>query len=181
MPRKLEEAIGGVLNAFVALVTQPFEQEIGASVRAAALAISLGGLEGMVFLARNGIPSALEFGVSALVLVLVWIIVTAILANRNRVSAIARNLSILSFWIAATMVFVIAMELIFHDTDTEGIRFYSCIAVLLVLVPIHLFHGSARLFRGSMRFFIVLGMTLALWFSTGFLAYRVIYANMVGT
>ena len=174
MPRKLEEAIRDVLNAFVTLVTQPFEQEIGASVKAAALAISLGGLEGMVFLARNGVPSAVEFGVSALVLVLVWIVVTAVFANRNRVSAIARNLSILSFWIAATMVFVFAMELIFDDTGTEGIRFYSCIAVLLVLVPVHLV-------RGNVRFVEVLWMTFALWLSTGFLTHKVIYAPWVGT
>lgn len=167
MPRRVSKALEELLSAYVALFTQPFEQDIGASVRAAALSISLGGLEGLMLLVRDGAAPAVQFGESALVLILVWIAVTAALAG-NRVLTIARNLSVLSFWIAGTMVFVFAVELVFTDPLARGIRLLSCILTLWILVPVHLI-------RGKVRFPELLWMTLFLWSSTGFLAFRLIY------
>ena len=44
MPAKLNAMVEEVLTAFIVLFTQPFEQDMAASKRAAALSISLGGL-----------------------------------------------------------------------------------------------------------------------------------------
>ena len=163
MPDAKVEAVPTILNAFLGLFTQPFEQDLRASVRAAATAISLAGLEGLALLVSGGSRAALEIGGASLVLVLVWMAVTAVVTKaERRVLAIARNLGVVSFWIAATLVFVFAVEFFFPGPFDQAIRFLSVSVVLLVLVPVHMFRnlpiGSAC------------GMTLFLWFSTFTLA-----------
>ena len=153
------EAVRTILNAFLGLFTQPFEQDLRASVQAAATAISLAGLEGLALLVSGGNRTALEIGSFSLVLVLVWMAVTAVVTKaERRVLAIARNLGVVSFWIAATLVFIFAVEFFFPGPFNREIRFQSVSVVLLVLVPVHMFRnlpiGSA------------FWMTLFLWFST---------------
>ena len=96
------------------------------------------------------------------------VVTAAITKTADRVSRMARNLSVLSFWIAATMVFVFAVELIFPGPFGRSARFYSCILMLLVLIPVHLI-------RGSKSIGVALWMTAALWSSTGFLVFRLVY------
>lgn len=162
------KAIQEVLNAFLAIFTQPLEQGVEASARAAAMSITLAGMEGLVLLATNGSASALEFSRSALVLVLVWITVTSVASNAgNRKLMLARNLSVISFWIAATMALIFAVELLFPNDLDRDLRIWLCIGALLVLVPFHLTRSGYGLAS--------VWMTIALWLSTGMLAYRAIY------
>ena len=162
------EAVRAVLNAFLGLFTQPFDQDLKASVTAAATSISLAGLEGLTLLADPGSRTALEIGRSSLVLILLWMAVTAIVSKAARRGlAIARNLSVVSFWIAVTLVFVFAVQLVFPDPLDRAIRLLSVSGVLLVLVPVHMVRNLPG---GS-----ALRMTLALWLSTGALAWRVVY------
>ena len=153
------EAVRTILNAFLGLFTQPFEQDLRASVQAAATAISLAGLEGLALLVSGGNRTALEIGSFSLVLVLVWMAVTAVVTKaERRVLAIARNLGVVSFWIAATLVFIFAVEFFFPGPFNREIRFQSVSVVLLVLVPVHMFRNLPI---GSASW-----MTLFLWFST---------------
>lgn len=162
------KAIQEVLNAFLAVFTQPLEQGVEASVKAAAMSIALAAMEGMVLLATDGGASVLEFSRSALVLVLVWMAVTSAASNvQNRTLLLARNLSVLSFWIAATMALIFAVDLLFPNDLDRDVRIWLCFGALVVLVPIHLIRSRYGLAS--------VWMTLALWLSTGILAYRVIY------
>lgn len=162
------KAIQEVLNAFLALFTQPLEQDLRASTRAAVVAISLAGLEGMALWGADSGASALEFGGSALVIVLIWMTVTAVFSKAEcRMLALARNLSVLSFWIAATLAFVLAVVVLFPNPMDGDIRIWTCGALLLVLVPVHLTRSG----YGPTSVW----MTLALWPSTGVLVYKAIY------
>ena len=161
------EDVQAVLNAFLGLFTQPFEQDLKASVTAAATSISLAGLEGLALLFNGGIRTALDFGSSSLVLVLVWMAVTAVVTRvERRGLTIARNLSVVSFWIAVTLVFIFAAELVFPNPLDRAIRLLSVSVALLVLVPVHMIR--------NLPVGAALRMTLALWFSTGALAWRVL-------
>ena len=162
------EAVQAVLNAFLGLFTQPFEQDLKASVTAAATSISLAGLEGLALLVNGGSRTALDIGGPSLALVLVWMAVTAVVTGvEHRGLTIARNLSVVSFWIAATLVFVFAVELVFPNPLDRAIRLLSVSGVLLVLVPVHMIR--------NLPVGAALGMTLALWFSTVALAWMVVY------
>ena len=166
MPRVA--AVRAVLNAFLGLFTQPFDQDLKASVTAAATSISLAGLEGLVLLVDGETRTALDISGPSLVLVLVWMAVTAgVTKVKLRGLTIARNLSVVSFWIAATLVFVFAAELVFPDPLDRAIRLLSVSVVLLVLVPVHMIR--------NLPVGTALRMTLALWVSMGALAWRVLY------
>ena len=107
-------------------------------------------------------------GGPSLVLVLVWMAVTAVVAKADRRElAIARNLSVVSFWIAATLVFFLAVETIIPGPFTEARRFAAVLIALFVFVPVHMFR--------SLPVGAALGMALALWVSTGFLAWTLVY------
>lgn len=171
MPDTKLDAVQTVLNAFLGLFTQPFEQDLRASVTAAATAISLGwlgGLGGLALLVNDGGRTAVGIGGSSLVLVLVWMAVTAVVTTvERRALTIARNLSVVSFWIAATLVFVLAVEYLFPGPFNRAIRFLSVSIVLLILVPVHMFRN---LFTGS-----AFWMTVFLWLSTISLARMAIF------
>ena len=169
MPGKLD-AVQTVLNAFLGLFTQPFEQNLKASVTAAATAISLAGLEGLVLLANDGGRTALQIGGFSLALVLVWMAVTAVVTTvERRGLTIARNLSVVSFWIAVTLVFILAVEFLFPGPFNRAIHFLSVSVVLLILVPVHMFRN---LFTGS-----AFWMTVFLWLSTISLARMAIFGG----
>lgn len=162
------EAVENVLNAFLGLFTRPFDQDLKASATAAATAISLAILvEGLSlsFSGEHGWSRALEMGQDNLVLVLGWITLTAAATRReHRKLAIARNLGVVSFWIAATFVFVLVAESLFPD-ELERTRPALTVTVLLaVFVPVHVFR--------SLPFNAAVGMTIALWFSSGFLVWK---------
>ena len=162
------EAVREILNAFIGLFTQPFDQDLKASVTAAVTAITLAGLPGLGLIGNGGGRAAIEIGGASLVLVLVWMAVTGVTSEpEHRILKIARNLSVVSFWIAATLVFIWAAELLFPDVLDRAIRLVSVCIVLLVLVPVHMFRNlrSGRWLR----------LTLVLWISTGTLAWLVVY------
>ena len=166
MPRV--EAVRAVLNAFLGLFTQPFDQDLKASVTAAATSISLAGLEGLVLLVDGETRTALDISGPSMALVLVWMAVTAVVTKVEiKGLTIARNLSVVSFWIAATLVFVFAAELVFPDPLDRAIRLLSVSVALLVLVPVHMIR--------NLPVGAALRMTLALWVSTVALAWMVLY------
>ena len=169
MPRV--EAIQGVLSAFAGLFTQPFEQDLNTALKSAAVSISVTSLQGLAFLVNHGGPTALEIGGVSLILVIAWMTMTAILTKAERKQlTIARNISVVSFWIAVTLVFVFSIELVFSDPLDRANRLLSVLCLLLVFVPVHMFLNFRNLGVG-----LALMMTLALWLSTGALAFRIIY------
>ena len=165
------EGVQAILNAFVGVFTQPFEQDLKDSVRAAAISITLATLlagQGLVFSPDHGSSTALEMAGSSLVLVLAWMAITAIVAKADRrLVTMAQNLSIVSFWIAVTLVLVSVAELLFPDPLARAIRLGSVWVALLILVPVHMFR--------NMNFGGALLMTMALWFSSGALGRFLIY------
>lgn len=85
--------------------------------------------------------------------------------SQSRPVAIARNLSVLSFWIAITLVLILAAGILFEDVHAGSLRLFAVISALLVLIPVHMFR--------NLRIALALPMTLALWVSTGFLTMMV--------
>ena len=164
------EVIQEVLSAFAGLFTQPFEQELNAALKSAAMSIVLASLPGLRILVNHGGDRALEMGGDSLVLVLCWMAFTAVFSKADsRRLTIARNLSVVSFWIAVTLVLALVAELVFTDPLDRAMRLISIWALLLLLVPVHVFRNS-RLPRLT-----ALLMTLLLLLSTGVLTYRTIY------
>ena len=158
--------VQAVLDAYIGLFTQPFDQDLKASKRVAAAAITLPLLPGLT-LANDGSRPASEIGGFSLVLVLVWAVFPAIFGKPEwKKLAIARNLRVVSFWIAVTLVFVILVEFVFSNPLDRAIRLLAVLGALVVFVPVHVF----RNFRGGLALLIP-----ALWLSMGLLAWRVIY------
>ena len=165
------EGVYSVLNAFLGLFTQPFDQDLKASVQAAATSVCLAVIlaaQGISFLTGDGAQTALEIGGLSMVLILFWMALTAILSPTDaRNLAIARNLSVVSFWIAVTLVVVLAVEFVFTDPLDRALRLTCACLALLFFIPIHMF----RNLRPSQAF----NMTVCLLASTWILVYRIIY------
>ena len=165
------ESVQAILNAFAGVFTQPFEQNLKDSLKAAAISVTLATIlagRGLVFSPDLGSSTALEMAGSSLVLVLAWMAVTAIVAKADhRAVTMARNLSVVSFWIAVTLVLVSVAELLFVDPLDRAIRLVSVLVALLILVPVHMFRNMTS-GRASI-------MTVVLWLSTGALARLFIY------
>lgn len=165
------EGIQALLNAFAGVFTQPFELDLKDSVRAAAVSITLATLlagQGLVFSPNLGNSTPLEMAGSSLVLVLAWMAVTAIVvkADRRRVT-MARNLSVVSFWIAVTLVLISITELLYSDPLDRAIRLMIVWVSLLIFVPLHTFR--------NMTLGPALLITIALWFSLGILGWSFVY------
>ena len=165
------ESVQSVLNAFVGLFTQPFDQDLQSSVKGAVMSIALTamltGQEASVLMGGE-VESALEIGGFSMVLILVWMAISAIIrSGEERKLIIARNISVVSFWIAVTLVVVLAVKFIFPEPFDLAIRLISSCAILAVLVPIHMFR--------NLRFRLALVMTSGLLISTWGLSYTIIY------
>ena len=80
---------------------------------------------------------------------------------------IAQNLSVVSFWIAVTLVFIFAAELVFTDPLDRAIRLLGVLILLPVLVLVHMLR--------NLPWVAALLMTVLLWLSMGALAWSVIY------
>ena len=109
--------------------------------------------------ANDGSHTAFGIGGFSLVLVLVWAAAPAIFGKPERKKlAIARNLRVVSFWIAVTLVFVISVEFVFSNPLDRAIRLLAVLGALVAFVPVHMF----RNFRGGLALLIP-----ALWLSMG--------------
>ena len=165
------EGVQSVLKAFVDLFTQPFDQDLRSSVKGAATSICLTVIltEQETSLLMGGeVRSALEIGGFSMVLILIWMVISTIFwPAENRQLVIARNLSVVSFWIAVTLVVVMAVKFVFTEPFDSAIRLISCCIVLLVLVPIHMFR--------NLRFYSAFAMSFGLLISTWGLTYTIIY------
>ena len=107
-----------------------------------------------------------EIGRNAFVLVIFWMAVTAVIAKpEQRLLTLARNLSVVSFWIAVTLAFVMAADLILNDPFDLPPRLLSVGLLLIFAIPLHTF----RILPPRQA----LPMTVALWVSMGILAWRV--------
>ena len=154
----LRARMQAVLQSFFGLLTRPFEQSPEDSVRGAVTAIVLS----MSF-AGFGEHDMTRTAVSSLALVIVWMLISAVFtgADRRRWN-VARNIGVISFWIAATSALVLVAEQVYPDGFDRGPRLEFVSIGLLLLVPVHMFR--------SLRIGGALGMTLALWVSTLLLA-----------
>ena len=157
------------LEAFATLFTQSIEQQdLSTSLRSAAVAICLVTIEGFTFLIWEGVRPAVEIIGISLLVVLVWMAVTSIVARpEHRKLDLARNLSLISFWIAATLVLVCLAASIFPDPLDTGIRRLSAIVLIAPLVPVHLFRNMRS------RPAALWWMIPALWTTMGYLAWHV--------
>ena len=162
--RAKHEALQEVLNAFASLFTQPLEQDIGASLKAATAAISLATLPGLGLWFNGGNRALGEFGFPSFVLVLVWMLLS-VFTKQDKKRGIARNLSVLSFWIVATLVVVFVVEIIRPDPLDAALRRGLAVVLLLILIP------ADQFLVRSLPFWLALRMTLALGISTSFLAW----------
>ena len=157
------EAVQKTLDAFASLFTQKIDQQdLPTSLKAATTAIGLCTLPGYGI--RYGVRSGGDIVTTSLVVVLVWMMGTSIVSR----GAMARNISLVSFWIAATLVIVFLADILFPAPLERGIRFLITACLVFVLIPTHLW----RIVRPWLAFF---GLTLALWFTMSVLARRVIY------
>ena len=159
--------VQAVLDAYIGLFTQPFDQDLKASKRVAGAAITLPLLPGLT-LANDGEPYGvrnrrLQLGVGSRL----GRGFPAIFGKPERKKlAIARNLRVVSFWIAVTLVFVISVEFVFSNPLDRAIRLLAVLGALVAFVPVHM----CRNFRNGLALLIP-----ALWLSMGLLAWRVIY------
>ena len=160
-------AIQAVLQAFLDLLTQPFEQDPQDALKAAAASIALVAAAGGT-IAAGSEDTIQGIGGPSLALVLVWMAVTAVVARPDRKHhAIARNLGLVSLWIAATLVFFLGAGVVVPDREAYARRFGVVAIMLLVLVPVHMVR--------SLPVATAMGMTLALWVTTGLLAWTLVY------
>ena len=162
------EAILQILNAFIGIFTQPFEQDLKSSVEAIFTAITLAALlsVGLPLLFNGGEIRALQVSASynSLIIALVWIFLTAIITKQDKKLAVARNLSVLSFWIAATLVIVLLVDIVCPNPLDGALRLGIAIVILIVLIPTHMFPKLPK--RKALE------MTICLCFSTIFLAWK---------
>lgn len=151
-----------LLQAFLGLLIRPFRQSQADSLRGAGTAITLAGT--ITAIGGRTVPDAAP---SSLALVLVWMAVTAAVTKTDRGLKIARNLGVVSFWIATTAALILASEQVYADDFDRGPRFYFVVVWLLVLVPVHMIR--------NLPFWTAIVMTVALWASTVFLAATIVY------
>ena len=153
-----------LLQAFLSLLTQPFEQTPADAVRSAATAICISAA--FVGIGQNIAMDAVPGGIA---LVAIWMTVSAVLTKaEHRSLAIARNVSVISFWIAATSALVLfATELLYQDPIDRSPRLYFVVLWLLVLIPVHMFYG--------LSFVRALITTVALWISTWLFAWGLVW------
>ena len=164
------ENVRTILNAFLSVLTQPFAQDLKAAVTNASTSILLAG--SLAFLLNGGTRTALEFSKSSFVLVLVWMAVTAVFARFTGAVRLgltmARNLSVVSFWIAVTLVVIVAVERFLVPNPLD--RTIRVLIVSVMLLGFILVHTLRNLPVRS-----ALGMTLLLWISTSALAWTIFY------
>ena len=165
------EKIRDLLAAFAALFTQPLDQQdLRTSLKAAEVSIGLVALGGFISLIRNGVRSASEIVGVSLLAVLLWMLGTSVVVRGERRKLVmAQNLSLLSFWIAATLVLVSLAVMLASHPLAQGNRFLITAALIVVLVPVHLFRSVPS------RPAALWWMIPALWVTMGFLAWHVIY------
>ena len=162
-----QQPVQEILNAFLDLFTQPFEQDVKASVTSAATAIMLAfGISSLQFLVDTRILQGIggDFAAYSFVLIVVWMLLTVISHKQEeRMLAIARNLSVLSFWIAGTLVVVLLMNVLRPDPLDGALRRVVASITLIPLISTHMFC--------NLPFRRALTMTFFLFTSTVFLVY----------
>ena len=152
-----------LLQSFFGLLTQPFEQSPTDAVKGAAVGIGLS-----VVLAAIGENDIRSTATNSLVLVIIWMLGSAVLATADlRTLHIARNVGVISFWIAGTSALVLLAEQVYSDPISRVSRMEVVLFGLAVLVPVHMLR-SVRGLRAAV-------MIVALWVSTGFFAYKLLY------
>jgi len=155
--------IQALLQSFFGLLTQPFEQSPTDAVKGAATGIALG-----VAFAVIGENDILSFATNSLALVIIWMLGSAVFASADlRTLQIAHNVGVISFWIAGTSALVLLAEQVYPDPISRVSRMEVVSLGLALLIPVHMFR--------SLRVLAAVAMILALWASTGFLAYRLLY------
>ena len=160
--------VRAILNAFAGLLTKPLEQDLNDSLTAAATSVALAvilPISGLVFLAER---PPLEIGGCSIVLILVWMVVTTVATKADQTSlTLARNLSLVSFWITVSLVFVMAVEVLITSRWCQTIRFLIVLFLLILAIPLHTLRNLPR--RQA------LAMTGCLWLSMGVLTWCIIY------
>ena len=158
-----------MLVALASLLTHPIDQEdLQTSLRAAASALVLATPTGLGLLIRDEAASGVDLFGTSLIVIMVWMVITSLLVRPERKKLeLARNLGLVSIWIAVTLVLVMGAGVLYPDPLGAGFRFLIVCVLLGVLVPIHLLRGTS--FRTAVK------LILPLWLTMGIFAWRVIY------
>ena len=158
-----------MLVALASVLTHPIDQEdLPTSLRAAASALVLAAPTGLGLLIRDEAASGADVFGTSLIVIMVWMVVTSLLARpERRTPELARNLGLVSFWIAVTLVLVMGAGVLNPDPLDKGIRFLIVFILLGVLIPVHLSRGVGL--RTAVK------LILPLWLTMSILAWRVIY------
>jgi len=152
------------------LLTRPFDQKPADALVGAGTAVGLAGT--FVAIGNGGVNAltgtATDAATPSLALVAIWMVVAAVSAKGDqRGTAIARGISVISFWIAATAVLILLAGQFYPDDFDHGPRRYFVFLSLLVLVPLHMWRSGSPLGKA-------LVLTIALWASTGFLTINLV-------
>ena len=169
MTAGLAKAAQKMLVALASVLTHPIDQEdLPTSLRAAASALVLAAPSGLGLLIRDEGASGVDVFGTSLIVIMFWMAATSLIARPERRTAkLARNLGLVSFWIAVTLVLAMGAGVLYPDPLDKGIRFLSVFVLLVVLVPVHLSRGVG--FRTALK------LILPLWLTMGILARRIIY------
>ena len=162
---KITELPQSLLQALLGLLTRPFDQKPADALKGAGTAIGLAGA--FVAIGDGGLDAVTDVATDAatpgLALVAIWMVVAAVFAKDDqRGPAIARGVSVVSFWIAAAAVLILLAGQFYTDVFDHGPRRYVVFWGLLILVPWHMLRSGLPLRKA-------LVMTIALWASTVFL------------
>ena len=168
----MRKTIDAILRAFLGVLTQPFQTDLREASTAAATAISLylvvAGLDSSGVLDTDMRGSA---SLAALALVLVWMAGTAIFSRSGHARlAMARNLSVVAFWMAVTLVLGLVGQLVVSSGERTPLPVVVAISVSLVfLILVHMCRNLAL--RSA------LWMSMGLWLTTISLTSAIFYGG----
>jgi len=172
------EFMQSLLHSLHGVFTRPFDQKTDEALKGAAAAIGVAGTLVAIGEGRLGgldaiITAGTDTAGPSLALVAIWMFVAAVLAKGEK-QAIARAVSVISFWIAGTAVLIlVAEQMVYTDINYYEPQRRFVFLGLFFLVPIHMFRIGLSKPKA-------LFMTIALWVSTAFLTINLVQPPDVG-
>ena len=137
--------VGKLLEAYVGLFIKPFEQNLERALTAAATSVALAIILPVFILGALANRPVQEIGVqkigaNSLVIILIWVVATVVITKPEKTLltlTLARNLSLVSSWIAVTVVAIIAVKLWFHEPMDLPKRLVIAYLALSMLFIVH--------------------------------------------
>lgn len=125
------------------ILVQPFEQSLGTSVKSLGSVITISALTHMLFssVSQVNYRDSGNFALLSLLLVTVAVIISVIFAKHDKLTAVARTISVSVFWIAACSVVVVLMGTLFTDPFDISLRRFGATVILLPLSAVYLWRN----------------------------------------